>query len=61
MNQNVRAPLPGDSIFYYCPNCKKKFTEKVKDSGLLKLFSKNKAVKCPDCGSSCFPDKTIKK
>ena len=59
MNQNVRAPLPGESIFYYCSKCEKKFTEKVKEFDLINLFSKHKKVKCPECGSLWFPNKTI--
>ena len=41
----LREPKPGENVFYYCPDCGNRFSDK---KPLLPLIP----VKCPKCGST---------
>ena len=41
----LREPKPGENVFYYCPDCGNRFSDK---KPLLPLIP----IKCPKCGKS---------
>ena len=50
----LREPKPGENVFFYCPDCGNRFSDK---KPLLPLIP----VKCPKCGKSrCREDLTVR-
>ncbi|MBQ0003674.1 MAG: hypothetical protein KBT21_09080 [Treponema sp.] len=63
LTSNFRNPLPGENATYYCIHCKKSFSAKVPDEGIIDIFRKitnQRRVKCPDCKKPCGLDPRIR-
>ena len=59
---NFHRPMPGDNAMYYCFYCKKSFSAKVPEDGILSILKKvlnHGLVKCPDCKRPCNLDSRI--
>lgn len=62
LTSNFRNPLPGENATYYCIHCKKSFSAKVPDEGIIDMFRKitnQRRVKCPACKRLCGLDSGI--
>lgn len=52
---NVRPPMMGETVWFYCKKCGHRFMEKT-ERGLIPMLASSATTKCPKCGGTAKYD-----